>query len=88
MPLLRQAVHQGMKENVFMALDTLRNNKLRSALTTLGIIIGVAAVIVVVSLVQGLKTSVLKQVERAGSTTSSSPRERRSASFTASSSEA
>jgi putative ABC transport system permease protein len=51
------------------AIRALRANKLRSALTTLGIIIGVAAVIVVVSLVQGLQGSVLKQVERAGSQT-------------------
>ena len=51
------------------ALKALRANKMRSALTTLGIIIGVAAVIIVVSLVQGLERSVLKQVERAGSQT-------------------
>jgi putative ABC transport system permease protein len=51
------------------ALKALRANKLRSALTTLGIIIGVAAVIIVVSLVQGLEQSVLQQIERAGSQT-------------------
>jgi putative ABC transport system permease protein len=51
------------------ALKALRANKMRSALTTLGIIIGVAAVIIVVSLVQGLEQSVLKQIERAGSQT-------------------
>ncbi len=49
------------------AVVSLRANKLRSALTTLGIIIGVAAVIIVVSLVQGMERSVLKQVEKAGS---------------------
>jgi len=51
------------------ALKALRANKMRSALTTLGIIIGVAAVIIVVSLVQGLEQSVLKQIEKAGSQT-------------------
>ena len=51
------------------ALKALRANKLRSMLTALGIIIGVAAVIIVVSLVQGLERSVLKQIERAGSQT-------------------
>ncbi len=51
------------------ALKALRANKMRSALTTLGIIIGVAAVIIVVSLVQGLERSILKQIERAGSQT-------------------
>ena len=58
-----------VREPLSAAVRALKANKLRSALTTLGIIIGVAAVIVVVSLVQGLKTSVLKQVERAGSQT-------------------
>ena len=51
------------------ALKALRANKMRSALTTLGIIIGVAAVIIVVSLVRGLEKSILKQIERAGSQT-------------------
>ncbi len=51
------------------ALKSLRANKMRSALTALGIIIGVAAVIIVVSLVRGLERSVLKQIERAGSQT-------------------
>ena len=58
-----------IREPLSAAVRALKANKLRSALTTLGIIIGVAAVIVVVSLVQGLKTSVLKQVEKAGSQT-------------------
>jgi putative ABC transport system permease protein len=58
-----------VREPLSAAVRALKANKMRSALTTLGIIIGVAAVIVVVSLVQGLKTSVLKQVERAGSQT-------------------
>jgi putative ABC transport system permease protein len=51
------------------ALKALRANKMRSALTTLGIIIGVAAVIIVVSLVRGLERSILKQIEKAGSQT-------------------
>jgi putative ABC transport system permease protein len=58
-----------VREPLSAAVRALKANKMRSALTTLGIIIGVAAVIVVVSLVQGLKTSVLKQVEKAGSQT-------------------
>jgi putative ABC transport system permease protein len=56
-------------EPLHAALKALRANKMRSALTTLGIIIGVAAVIIVVSLVQGLERSILKQIERAGSQT-------------------
>lgn len=49
------------------ALSALGTNKMRSVLTALGIIVGVAAVIVVVSLVRGLERSVLRQVQRAGS---------------------
>ena len=58
-----------IQEPVSAAVRALNANKLRSALTTLGIIIGVAAVIVVVSLIQGLQKSVLKQIEKAGSQT-------------------
>ena len=58
-----------LTEPFLAALKALRANKMRSALTTLGIIIGVAAVIVVVSLVRGLERSVLKQIEKAGSQT-------------------
>jgi putative ABC transport system permease protein len=58
-----------IQEPVSAAVRALRANKMRSALTTLGIIIGVAAVIIVVSLVQGLQSSVLKQIEKAGSQT-------------------
>ncbi len=58
-----------LREPLSAAVRALRANKLRSALTTLGIVIGVAAVIIVVSLVEAMKTSVLKQVEKAGSQT-------------------
>jgi putative ABC transport system permease protein len=52
-----------------MAMISIRTNKLRSALTALGIIIGVAAVIVVVSLIQGLRIGFMRQVQKAGSQT-------------------
>ncbi|HVO23700.1 MAG TPA: ABC transporter permease, partial [Candidatus Margulisiibacteriota bacterium] len=44
------------------ALRALRRNKLRSALTMLGIIIGVAAVITMVSIGQGADAAVQKQI--------------------------
>jgi ABC-type antimicrobial peptide transport system permease subunit len=48
------------------ALRALRRNKLRSALTMLGIIIGVAAVIAMVSIGQGADAAVQKQIRSLG----------------------
>ena len=50
-----------------MALRSIGSNKLRSALTMLGIIIGVMALVVLVSLVSGATSSVTDQVESLGS---------------------
>src|SRR5512137_2410179 len=47
-----------VKESFTMALASLRANKLRSALTLLGIIIGVLTIIAVVSVIQGLNNYV------------------------------
>jgi putative ABC transport system permease protein len=55
-------------ENFRVALAALRANKLRSILTTLGIIIGVAAVIAVVSIVQGLQFVITKELQGVGAT--------------------
>ncbi len=51
------------------ALKSLQANKMRSILTSLGIVIGVTSVLAVVSLVQGLQRSILQEIERAGSQT-------------------
>lgn len=54
-------------ESFRIAFDALRANALRSILTTLGIIIGVAAVITVVSVVQGLEFMITGQLQDVGS---------------------
>ena len=53
--------------NIRIALKALWVNKLRSALTMLGVIIGVGAVIAMVAIGQGTKMKIAKQMERLGS---------------------
>jgi putative ABC transport system permease protein len=54
------------RESVKMALDTLRANKMRSALTILGIVIGVMTVITISSVINGLNNSVSDLVSSFG----------------------
>lgn len=54
-------------ESVWVALDTLRANKLRSFLTMLGVIIGVMAVVVMVAMIEGARANVVKEFEKLGS---------------------
>jgi putative ABC transport system permease protein len=53
-------------ENFKMAIDTLRNNKLRSFLTIFGVIIGVITVMLISSIISGINVAVTKQVESFG----------------------
>ena len=57
------------KEQVLLALDTLRLNPLRSALTILGIVIGIMTVITVSSVINGLNENVLGGIRDLGSDT-------------------
>lgn len=57
------------KDNLFVALDTLRANKLRSFLTILGIVIGVTSVISVAAIITGLNGFIQEKVESLGSRT-------------------
>ena len=50
-----------------MAVKALRRNAMRTALTALGMIIGVAAVIVMVAIGTGARTSIERQIKSAGS---------------------
>ena len=52
---------------VDVAVKALRRNAMRTALTALGMIIGVAAVIVMVAIGTGARTSIESQIKSAGS---------------------
>ena len=54
-------------EVVQMAMDTIRTNKLRSGLTVLGIVVGVAVVIGISSIVSGLNDNMTTMVSSLGS---------------------
>ncbi|MEO0205735.1 MAG: ABC transporter permease [candidate division WOR-3 bacterium] len=56
-----------MAEILNLALQTFKTHKMRSFLTTLGIIIGVTTVIAILSLIEGLNQSVAKQIRSIGS---------------------
>ena len=53
-------------EVVRLALDTLRGNKLRSALTVLGVVIGVMSIVGMTSLVRGLDQSLRESIQELG----------------------
>jgi putative ABC transport system permease protein len=57
------------RENFLAAMETLRSSKVRSALTMLGIIIGVSSVISMAAIIQGLNKFVQTKVESLGSRT-------------------
>ena len=57
------------RENLLVALDTLRTHKVRSALTILGIVIGVTSVISVAAIIDGLNGYISNKVESFGSRT-------------------
>jgi len=54
-------------QSLRIALSCLAANKLRSILTMLGVLIGVASVIVMVSIIEGARAQVVKEFEQMGS---------------------
>jgi len=54
------------KENVLMAMATLRANKFRSFLTTLGVVIGVLTVVVIASILTGMRKNIVILIEQYG----------------------
>ena len=55
-------------EGVGMALDAIRSNKVRAALTIMGVAIGVFVVVAMSSVVRGINESFAKDLEAAGPT--------------------
>src|SRR5499426_2083123 len=53
-------------EIISMALDSIRAHKFRSALTVLGIVIGVSTVIAIASILTGLRENLIKLIEEYG----------------------
>ena len=57
---------ESLQEGATLALDQLRANKFRAALTILGIVIGVATVMIMGAVIAGIKTSITQSMEAAG----------------------
>jgi putative ABC transport system permease protein len=53
-------------QNFWMAIDTLRQHKLRSGLTILGVVIGTITIIVIAAFVSGIQSRVTKEIESFG----------------------
>jgi putative ABC transport system permease protein len=60
---------ENVRNNVAIAVDTLRANKLRSGLTILGVVMGVSTVMAMAAIVQGIKEQIVRTIEIAGPTT-------------------
>ena len=63
------AYHQNVRENLLLALDTVRTHKFRSFLTILGVLIGTTTVIAVTSIIAGLDKQLVDVAEQFGTRT-------------------
>jgi putative ABC transport system permease protein len=57
-----------VREAVLIALDQLRANKFRSAITILGIVIGVGTVVIMSAVIDGIRGEIMAEVKAAGPT--------------------
>ena len=61
-----KALTSPIYENLKMAMDTLRGNKLRSFLTIIGVVVGVITVMLISSIISGINVAIEKEVESFG----------------------
>jgi putative ABC transport system permease protein len=61
-----KAVTSPVFENLKMAMDTLRGNKLRSFLTIIGVVVGVITVMLISSIISGINVAIEREVESFG----------------------
>jgi putative ABC transport system permease protein len=66
---MKRPTNRNVRENLALALDTLRTHKFRSFLTILGVLIGVATIILVASILVGLETEVTTLANQFGTET-------------------
>jgi putative ABC transport system permease protein len=57
---------ESLREGAVLALDQVRANKFRSGLTILGIVIGVAVVMLMSAAIQGIQSSIVDEMEAVG----------------------
>jgi ABC-type antimicrobial peptide transport system permease subunit len=63
---MKLRIRSDIYENLMMAFGTLRANKLRSALTVVGVVIGVWTVMAIASIISGIDEAVKKAIESFG----------------------
>jgi putative ABC transport system permease protein len=69
MALTEKLVRRGLRENIRMALETLRTNKLRSALTLVSVSVAVTTLIAVVAILMGLDRNIKELLQGYGTNT-------------------
>jgi putative ABC transport system permease protein len=58
-----------IKEVIVMAFDTVRSNKMRSALTVLGVVIGITSIVGMTAMIRGFDQSLREMIRAIGPNT-------------------